>query len=112
MSTFTGNKVTPTMASLYTVLAVNAPTWVDAEVLAANTAVAHPVPNGANFVVFSASATFYANYSGAAASVPTGQVTNGAASELGPTTRIVTGLTSISLIAPSANTIVTMSFFQ
>lgn len=86
------------------------PGWVDARVLAANTAEAHTVPTGATHVVFSGTADFYVNY-GAAAAVPAADVTDGSASELNPVAREIRGVTSIGLIS-AATCIVTMAFFN
>ena len=78
----------------------NAPTYVDARDLAANTNETHTVPAGADFVIFSGSGDFYARKNGAAA-VP-GDVTDGTASELNPKAWSLEDTTSIGLIAPSA----------
>lgn len=91
--------------------ALRCPDYVDARVLAANTAESHTVPSGANYVVFSATGDFYVKYNGTA-SVPSSDVTDGTASELNPDTRFLgTGVTSISVIAP-AITNITLSFFK
>jgi len=84
--------------------------WIDARVLAANTAEAHTVPTGATHVVFSGTADFYVKYGGTAA-VPAADVTNGSASELNPVAREIRGITSIGLIS-AATCIVTMCFYK
>ena len=91
-------------------LAPPASDHVDARVLAAGVAETHTVPAGARYVVFSATADFYAKF-GAAAAVPAADVTNGTASALNPTQRrIPDGATTIGLIAPAA-CVVTLSFW-
>lgn len=76
--------------------------------LAAGVAESITVPSGAKYVVFSATADFYANYT-TTATVP-GDVTDGTASELNPTGRIIQGVTTISVI--SADTcIITAAFY-
>ena len=87
---------------------------VDARVLAATTAELHTIPDGARFVVFAASALFYAKFgtSLVAAAIPAADVTDGSAPEMNPEARqIPSGATHISLIAPAA-TIVTLSFYK
>lgn len=87
-------------------------TQVMARSLAASTAESITVPAGAKYVVFSATADFYANYS-TTATVPL-DTTDGSASELNPTGRIVGGLipaiSTISVISADA-CIVTASFY-
>lgn len=80
-----------------------------AKSLAASTAEDITVPSGAVGAVFSATADFYANYT-TTATVP-GDVTDGSASELNPTTRDVTGVTTISVISPTT-AIVTVAFYK
>ena len=77
------------------------PQWIDVRVLAANVAEVYTVPTGANYVLFSSTVDFYANY-GAAAAVPGADVTNGTASELNPTLRATNGAATIGLISPYA----------
>lgn len=94
--------------------------WVDAMVLAANTAEAYSLTaartamglesDATLFVVFSADAAFYVNYHSTSA-VPATEIANGSGAELSPTNRIIfSGITEISFIAPTA-TVVTMSFY-
>lgn len=92
------------------------PTHTDARVLAANTNETHTVPSGARYVVFSADDVFYAKKNGAA-SVPSGDVTDGSASEMNPGTWYLVGdpdgsdTATIGLIAPRATT-VTLTFHK
>ena len=79
--------------------------WVDAFVLAAGVAETYTVPASARFVIFSATADFYANFNGATAAAPTTEISNGTASVLNPTARRVTPAATVSLIAPAACTI-------
>lgn len=90
---------------------IPAPGYIDARVLAASTAEDHTVPSGMKFVVFSATADFYARYD-ATAAVPAADNELGTASELNPTARSLTGVSSISLISPTANNVVTMAFYK
>lgn len=91
-----------------------APDTVNAVSLSASVAESITIPSGAKYVIFSATADFYANYS-TTATVP-GDTTDGSASELNPTGRRLTGegmnpaVTAISVI--SADTcIITASFY-
>lgn len=88
-----------------------APTYVDARVLAANTAETQAVPTTARWVLFSSTCNFYANPS-TTATVPA-DTTNGTASELNPAAWYlgVGTVTSISVIA-DATCVITMSFYQ
>jgi len=84
--------------------------YIDARVLAANTAESHTIPTGAKVVVFSADQNFYARF-GATAAIPAADVTDGTSPMLNPTARgIEDGVTTISLISPVACT-VTMAFY-
>ncbi len=90
--------------------ALPAPDYVDARVLAAGTEEIHSVPAGADIVVFSATDDFYVNYD-ATAVAPSGDITDGSASELNPVVRDVRGVTSIHLVAPATCT-VTLAFYS
>lgn len=90
--------------------------YIDARVLAANTAEVHTVPTDtasnkrARYVLFSADGDFYMKMGGAAA-VPAADVTDGTASEANPVLReIPSDVTTIGLIAGAAR-VVTMQFF-
>jgi hypothetical protein len=83
---------------------------VDAYVLAASVAQTVTVPAGARIAVFSCGADFLVNFQGAAAAVPAANITSGAAPELNPTVRDLTGQTSFSVIAET-NCILTISYF-
>jgi hypothetical protein len=82
--------------------------YVLAKSLAAGVAESFTVPDNAKYVLFSATADFYANYT-TTATVP-GDVTDGTASELNPALRILTSVTTISVIAP-ADCVITASFW-
>lgn len=90
--------------------------YIDNRVLAANTAEAHTVPTDAagvkaNYVVFSATCDFYADFASTAV-VPSADVTNGSGPELNPTVRFLANdVTTISLISPTA-CVVTMMFYK
>jgi len=91
--------------------ALDYPLYVDARVLAANTAETVTIPSNAKYVVFSATpALFYVNYQGTAAA-PAADVVDGTASELNPDVRYLGGLANFSIVAP-ATTIVTMLFYR
>lgn len=77
--------------------------------LAASVAESITVPSGARFVLFSATADFYANY-GATATVPADNTT-GTASELNPSVRDIRGVTTISVIS-AGTPIVTAVFYS
>ena len=87
--------------------------YVQSVSLAASTAELIPVPATAQFVLFSATCNFYANYS-TTATVP-GDVTNGSASELNPTQRVLmlgsTRIAAISVISAAA-CVITASFYK
>ena len=79
-----------------------APTYVDARVLAANTAEVWTAPASTRFVIFSSNCDFYAKPN-AAAAVPAADVTDGSASELNPAAwYFITPVTTIGLISASA----------
>lgn len=102
--------LTPESRGAYSSNVRLAPTWVDARVLAVSTAEAHTVPTGALWVVFSSNCNFYASAVTTAA-VPAADVTDGSASELNPAAWRIAGVTTISLIAPTA-CVVTMAFYK
>ena len=88
----------------------SAPFYIDARDLAAGVNKTHTVPAGADFVLFSADGDFYAKPNGAAA-VPSGDITDGTASEICPNHWNLDNVTSIGLIAPAARK-VTLSFYK
>jgi len=90
--------------------ALPAPDYVDARVLAAGVEETHTVPADADVVIFSATDDFYVNYD-ATAAAPSGDVTDGSASELNPVVRDLAGVTTMHVIAPATCTI-TMSFYS
>ncbi len=67
-------------------------------------------PADAKLVMFSATAPFWARF-GTAASLPTGDITNGSGPELNPCVRTVTPGTAIGLVAASA-CYVSLSFYR
>lgn len=101
--------IMPDTPSKYASMMRPAPLYVDARSLAASTAESQTVPTGARFVIFSANCNFYANPV-ATATVP-GDVTDGTASELNPAAWYLTGITTISVIAPST-CVITMAFYK
>ena len=87
--------------------------WIDARVLAANTAETFQAPALARFVLFSSDGDFYCKIATAstAAAIPAADVTDGTASELNPSMRYIGEQEFISLIA-GATTVVTMQYFK
>ncbi len=86
---------------------------VDAQVLSANTAARHTVPDGARYVLFAALGDFWAKFGDGTvtAVIPAGTVADGSAPEPNPAARqIPEGATHISLIATAATT-VTLAFY-
>lgn len=80
-----------------------------ANVLAANVAKVVSIPAGAEFVLFSATMNFWANFD-AAAEIPTAEVT-GTASILNPGLVAIDGAKTIGLVSSMAG-IVGMEFFS
>lgn len=90
--------------------AIPFPTYVDARALGIAINEDHTIPTGAKYVIFSATADFYAKIGGTAA-IPV-DVTDGSGSELNPIVRHISdSATTIGLIAPAACE-VTMSFYN
>ncbi|WP_182085195.1 hypothetical protein [Aureimonas sp. ME7] len=87
---------------------------IQARVLAAGVAKTVSIPSEAAYVLFASTGDFYAKFGTGtvAASVPSGDISDGAASELNPGAReIRQGDDRISLVAPAATTI-TLSFYR
>ena len=86
--------------------------YMDAKVLAANTAESIAVPAGAKFCTLTADGPFYFNSRGTAVK-PTGDVTNGSASRVGDpdgTNIIVTPADNLSVVSTAVR-IVTATFW-
>ena len=96
-------------ANHYPCVGFNFSNQVDVRVLAAGVAEVHTVPTGAKKVIFSATADFYVRF-GAAAAVPTVDITDGSGSILNPQLRSIDAAATIGLIAP-ATCVVTMEFY-
>lgn len=92
------------------VFAIDFPDHVNTAVAGA-TAKAVTVPVGAKFVVFSATGDFAADGYKTAV-LPTSDRTDGSGSELNPSVRDCKGLSTISVIAPVADTNITLSFYS
>lgn len=90
---------------------VPAPAYIN-YVYAGTTAIDVTVPTGYKYVLFSATADFYARYDNTAAVPGTSDITTGTGSELNPTTRSLDDVTTVSIIAPVAATKVTLSFYK
>jgi hypothetical protein len=85
-------------------------TCVLARELAANTAESITVPANARFALFSATADIFVNYATTATVPGDTAVSDATASELNPSMRFVSGVTTISVISPEAS-VVTVSFW-
>ena len=83
--------------------------YVNARVLAANTAETIAIPTGAKYVLFSADGDFYVR-SNDTATIPAADVADGTAAILNPTLRSLETVTSLSVIASAAR-IVTAAFY-
>lgn len=91
--------------------AIRPATCVLAKSLAASTAESITVPTGARFALFSATADFYANYTTTATVPGDTAISDATASELNPAMRFISGVTTISVIAPVA-TVLTIAFWR
>jgi hypothetical protein len=83
--------------------------YCNAHDLVAGQAESVSVPDEARYALFSSTGDFYVNYRTAAA-LPE-DVSDGSAAELNPTMRYVTGIQSLSLVAP-ADCSVTVSYYR
>ena len=86
-------------------------TCVLARSLAANTAESVTVPSGARFALFSCTGDFYANYTTTATVPGDTAISDATASELNPSMRFISGVTTISVIAP-AICVLTVAFWR
>lgn len=96
--------------------ALAAPTYIDARLLAtAGTAETVTVPTGAAIVIFTPlyeDTVFFARYDGTAASSPSGDVSDGTASEPNPLMRDVRNVETFSLVSPQAGATICMLFYS
>jgi len=98
-------------------IAINPSNYINARVLAAGVAESTTVPDDANMVIFNcitsagARASFWTRFDGTAATIPTGDVTDGTASEPNPYARLLYDVTTISAISPQA-CILTLMFYR
>lgn len=98
-------------------LVAAAPEYVDSRVLAvASTNESHTVPTGADIVIFSATAEFWAKPNGTAA-IPAADVTDGTGSQRNPTAWLLRDLsggaiTAVGLISATAGAVVNMAFYK
>lgn len=83
---------------------------INSKALAASVEETITVPTGSRFVLFSGNNDFYVK-SNATATIPI-DISDGSAPELNPTMRSVKGGDVLHLVAPNANTLVTMSFYS
>ncbi len=102
-------KILPENGGAFSSMVRIAPTYVNANALAANVAESQTVPTGARWVMFSSTCNFYANPT-TTATVP-GDTTDGTASELNPAAWYGGDVTTISIIAGVTCT-VTMAFYK
>ncbi len=99
------------VSQLPAMVALPAPRWVDAKILSANAASSYTIPSGAKYLLLSANSyPFYTRYNGTA-SIPSADVLDGTAPVIGSVMVGVSGLTSISFIAPQA-TIITIGVYK
>jgi hypothetical protein len=96
--------------------ALAAPTYIDARLLAtAGTAETVTPPTGACIVVFVPvyeDTVYFVRWDGSAASVPSGDVSDGTASEPNPTIRDIRNIATFSIVSPQANATISMLFFS
>jgi hypothetical protein len=79
--------------------------YINVRRLAAGVAETETTPSGASYVVFTSDVDFYVCWNGAAATSPSADVTNGEGSELNPTERYIGGVSSFSIIADAAGSV-------
>lgn len=87
--------------------------YVNARILLSNVEEKETIPQGYNLVVINATAPLYVKLgdSSVSATVPSGDVSNGSASELSPTSySLQSEQTTISLISPS-NCVATLAYY-
>lgn len=82
---------------------------VNAYILTAGSAKTINIPTGAKLMLLSCTGDFYTNFQGTA-SVPSGDVTNGTASELNTRDRWIDGYSSFSVVSPE-DAKLTVSFY-
>jgi hypothetical protein len=80
------------------------PDYVDARVLGTDTNESITPPSDAKYVIFSSEAAFWVRKD-AAATVPSGDVTDGTASELNPAGYDIEGVTTIQIISETAQNV-------
>lgn len=73
--------------------------FINVHTLDAGIAETVTIPEGAKFILFSSSSDFYARVNGTA-SIPVNDVVDGSGSELNPVIRSLSGVDSLSVIAP------------
>jgi hypothetical protein len=83
--------------------------YVNTYVLAAGVVQGITIPADARVAVFTSTNNFYVNWL-STATAPTGNITDGSASELNPVARDVTGYAAFSMVAP-ADCIVTIAYY-
>ena len=103
-------RIFPESGGAFSSFLPEAPTYINARVLAANVAESFTVPTGAVRVIFGSNCVFYARTGGTAA-VPAADVTDGTGSFPNPTGYGLRDATTISVIAPTT-CIVAAAFFK
>lgn len=87
---------------------------IDAIVLVPDVAQVHPIPEGANYVLFASTADFFAKFGAddVDVDVPTSNTTNGSSGELNPNARNVPdGATHIALVSEYP-CLITLAFYR
>ena len=79
-------------------------------VLAASVEKTVTVPSGANIAIFASTGNFYCRFN-ATVAVPVADVVTGLAGEINPTSRVVTGVSTVHVVAP-ADCILSISFYK
>ena len=64
-----------------------------------------------NYMNFSANGDFYVKWNGTGAAVPAANILTGASPELNPGLRVISGITSFSVVAPTATNL-TVNFYS
>jgi D-arabinose 1-dehydrogenase-like Zn-dependent alcohol dehydrogenase len=106
----TVNELKPITRGGQGLIGLNVARYVNARVLAASTAESLAVPAGARYVLLTANADFWADFTTTAA-IPATDITDGSSPLLNPSLRALEGTTTISVISATV-CIVTAEFYK